>query len=487
MAKRKPSTKPPQAKHAQPSAASQHDKRKRLQTPNPQRQRTEAANVPLAGHLAAAVGAIGRRLDARIAFRLPILVAGIMLATGRRTAACWMRHAGVGDDWDRFYELLQSVGQNATSLMQPILQTIVRRIDPGPEGYWTLAIDDSPTKRFGPQVQAANIHHNPTPGPGDGEWLYGHNWVTLAMVMRHSIFGVIAMPLLSKLYVRKVDIAELAPKTGWEFKTKHELAAELVIRTIQTLRALGSAASVRVVFDGAYAAGTLVRPLIAQGATVITRLRRDAKLYDLPVNKSGQRGRPRKYGKNRLSLANRAGRRDGWQQCTYDCRGVGKQGRYKTFLATSRIVGGPVRVVLLKHDSGNWAAYISTDVLMSVESILETVADRWSIEEQFHDVKEIRGAGQQQVRNVWSSVGCWHLCGWMYTLVELECWELPAEVLVDRGDRPWDNPERRPSHGDRRRYLCRELLANEFSSVLGGSPDADKIKATFSRLMSLAA
>ena len=65
------------------------------------------------------------------------------------------------------------------------------------------------------------------------------------------------------------------------------------------------------------------------------------------------------------------------------------EGRYKTFLATSRVVGGVVRVVLREHGSGNWAAYISTDTSMNVEMILKTVSGRWPIEEHFHDVKEI--------------------------------------------------------------------------------------------------
>lgn len=55
---------------------------------------------------------------------------------------------------------------------------------------------------------------------------------------------------------------------------------------MRTLRALGSKAGFVVVFDGAYAGKTLVRALLTEGATVVTRLRRDAKLFDLPVNKS---------------------------------------------------------------------------------------------------------------------------------------------------------------------------------------------------------
>ncbi len=30
-----------------------------------------------------------------------------------------------------------------------------------------LVIDDSPTKRYGPKVEGADVHHNPTPGPAD--------------------------------------------------------------------------------------------------------------------------------------------------------------------------------------------------------------------------------------------------------------------------------------------------------------------------------
>ena len=109
---------------------------------------------------------MSQMLDARIAFRLPIVIAGIVLAGGRRTAASWFRAAGVKDDWDRFYDLLAAVGRDAASLMSPLLSLIFRRFDPGPNGYWTLAVDDSPTKRYGRHVEAANMSsgaQNPPP------------------------------------------------------------------------------------------------------------------------------------------------------------------------------------------------------------------------------------------------------------------------------------------------------------------------------------
>ncbi|MFO0870855.1 MAG: hypothetical protein U0935_18160 [Pirellulales bacterium] len=55
----------------------------------------------------------------------------------------------------------------------------------------------------------------------------------------------------------------------------------------------------------------------------------------------------------------------------------------------------------------------------------------------------------QLVRNLWSKIGCWNLCGWLYTLAELASWDRPATPLIDRAERPGGKPARRPSPADR--------------------------------------
>jgi len=488
MAKRNRSGGIPQAQHGPKSPRSRHDKRKRLTNPNPHRERTTAAMFPLVGPLAEFAESFSRLLDRRISFRFPILLAGVLLATGRRTASRWFQAAGVKDDWDRFYDLLVSLGKSTSTLMLPLLIRIVRRFDPGPGGRWKLALDDSPTQRYGRHVQGANVHYNPTPGPAKQAWLYGHNWVCLAFLLTHSLWGILALPVLSKLYVRQKDVAKLKSQHGdWKFQTKLELALDLVREVIRNLRALGSQAGWLIIMDGAYAAASLLRPLVAEGAHVICRLRRNAQLFDLPGPRTGRRGRPPIYGKNRIHLAKRAGHAKGWESVTFLCRGIAITRRYKTFLATTHLTGGVVRVVLLEHERGNWAAYFSTDPEMDAKSILESGAERWGIEETFHDVKEVWGAGQQQVRNVWSSMGCWHLNTWLYTMVELTCWDRSAEELVDRSDRSWDNPQRRPSHADRRRTLRREMLEKQFLSELPWDLKNNKYLARLKQLFALAA
>lgn len=485
MAKRKSSSKRPQPKHKK-QKKSQHDKRKRLQCPNPQRKKTTSAKVPLTGTMQTAVAVLQAVMDCRVAFRLTIIVAGMLLADDRRTASAWFVAAGVQDDWDRFYDCLIRVGRTSEKLATAVLGLLVQKFAAGIDRI-TLGMDDSPTARFGRHVEGAGVHHNPTPGPADGEWLYGHNWVALAWLATHPLWGVIALPLRSLLYVREVDVPKLAEKYDWEFRTKHQLGVELLTWFMQSLRALGVEVKVWLAVDGGYAARPFLKPVLALGIVVVSRLRKDACLYDLPGQPDPhQRGRHPLYGKNKISLAKRAAHRQGWQTISYNCRGACVTRQYKTFLATSKLVSGKIRVVIVRYEDGSWAPHFCTDTSAEVRAILETVAARWAIEEHFHDVKEVWGAGQQQVRNVWSNIGCWHLNQWLYTLVELCCWDAPKSELTDRRSRPWDNPDRRPSHADRRRSISREMLQKQFQAALPRTPDNHKFRTLFEALVALA-
>ena len=86
MAKRKGSSKRPQPKHKK-QKKSRHDKRKRLLTPNPDRKKTCRAKIALTGAMQTAVAVLQNVLDPRIAFRLAIIVSGMLLADDRRTAS----------------------------------------------------------------------------------------------------------------------------------------------------------------------------------------------------------------------------------------------------------------------------------------------------------------------------------------------------------------------------------------------------------------
>ncbi len=189
----------------------------------------------------------------------------------------------------------------------------------------------------------------------------------------------------------RILMAKLAEKHAWAKsqscgRTKHELGVELMTWFITSLRALGIKAKVWLVADGAYAARPFLKPLLELGIVVVSRLRKDACLWDLPLE--GSHGN-RIYGKNKISLAKRAGHAKGWRTITYLCRGARVTRQDKTFLATSRLVSGTIRVVIVRFDDDGWTPYFCTDTSAEVQDILEAVASRGAIEEHFHDVKEV--------------------------------------------------------------------------------------------------
>jgi hypothetical protein len=117
--------------------------------------------------------------------------------------------------------------------------------------------------------------------------------------------------------------------------------------------------------------------------------------------------------------------------------------------------------------------------------ILEAFADRAAIEQDFHDLKEVEGLGQQQVRDVWANVGVFHLNLWAHALVELWAWHQPAGAICDRTASPWDDPARRPAHADRRKALQRRCLHQAFSDRSPRRPLPRKIQHLLRSLVQL--
>lgn len=160
-------------------------------------------------------------LHARNRWRLPIVLVGMLFARGRRTVTTWLRATGISTDYPNYYYFLASVRRKADRVATQLL-LLVLRVLPLPERLLAV-IDDSPTKRYGPKVEGADIHRNPTPGPADQMYLYGHIWVTISLALRHPLWGALALPLRALLYVRRrrwrrfrgVAVGSSAPSWSW--------------------------------------------------------------------------------------------------------------------------------------------------------------------------------------------------------------------------------------------------------------------------------
>jgi hypothetical protein len=290
------------------------------------------------------------------------------------------------------------------------------------------------------------------------------------------------------MYVREKDIARLAPDRRVPFRTKLEIAAGL-LAWLMAWRG-GRYKEVWAVVDGGYSKRPFLRAARERSVVVVGRLPRNAALRGLPQPPpAGRRGPKPTYGKAKVVLKLRAGQLRGWEEVT--CWQYGKRVAklVKTFLATWRPAGGLVRVVLVQEeDKGDsWRAYFCTKPDATAAEVLEAAAQRTALEQTFKDVKEVWGAGQQQVRNLHANVGCFNLNSWMYSAVEAWAWARPEEELVDRADSPWDSEYRRPSHADKRKALQRELLCGEIEAVLSGQPDRRQFRELAECLLRMAA
>jgi DDE superfamily endonuclease len=104
-------------------------------------------------------------LHGRNRWRLQSVIVGIRFASGRRTVSSWWRASGVGCLYRSYYYFLDSVGRKILPVATALLQIVLNHVEAASEQFHLFAIDDSPTHRFGPKVQGAGYHHNPTPGP----------------------------------------------------------------------------------------------------------------------------------------------------------------------------------------------------------------------------------------------------------------------------------------------------------------------------------
>ena len=164
------------------------------------------------------------------------------------------------------YYLLGSVGRKALAIAGALLRILLKRLEGyGPGTPLVFGIDYSPTKRYWPHVEVAGKHHNPTPGPAWSKFLYGHVWVCLARLVLHPLWGAIALPILSHLYIRAKDIGWMAAYYGWEFRTKLELAAAQIEWLVQQLGK--DHPPIWVVTDGAYAKRPFLKRVLAAGVT----------------------------------------------------------------------------------------------------------------------------------------------------------------------------------------------------------------------------
>jgi hypothetical protein len=259
-----------------------------------------------------------------------------------------------------------------------------------------LDIDDTTCGRCGKHVawagyfKDASVFNTTKP-----VFHWAHNWVIAVVAMRDRRWPkwVIGLPVLFALYRKRRDCDRTHP-----FLTRHQIAAQM----IHQARAALQDRTIRIAADGQYATREVVRAASGIQSNLVSRMRSDAAIYQLPPKrKRPDRGRQKKKGR-RLPTPKliAARRKKGWRNLQVLAYGKIVKRRVLSIVCLWYHVSkeAPLKLLIVRDPSGHQKDdfLFCTDPTASDQQIIERFAARWPIEESIHDAKQFGGFEQVQ-------------------------------------------------------------------------------------------
>jgi len=225
---------------------------------------------------------------------------------------------------------------------------------------------------------------------------------------------------------------------------------------------------------------------------VVSRMRRDAALYELPPKRKKRgKGRPRKKGKRLPTPTEMAQRRKkGWVRATVDERGKSVE-RLILTIPVLWYVACPDRQVLLvivRDPEGKQEDdfLFTTDLDATGMQVASQYAGRWSIEDTNRNVKQFLGGEDPQS---WKDKGperAAALSCWIYSVVWL--WYLTTHgTKITWPSIPWYPAKTRPSFADALAALRRALWYRRIIPMSDCRPHSAKILGTLIEVLATAA
>ncbi|MFH1613454.1 MAG: transposase [Planctomycetota bacterium] len=387
------------------------------------------------------------------------LITGWILCTVRRTVTGIIPYADPPalHAHDAYHRFFPHARWDMSRLWMLLALTLVQTVHP--KGTITLALDDTLFHRSGRKVNGAGWWRDAVRSTRKNTvFAWGLNLVVLTLQIKPP-WGGEPLGLPVNMRVHRKDGLTLI-----------DLAAEMINEVRQWLPEM----PFRVVADGFYA--TLAGKAL-NGITIISRVRRDANLYDLPPKqKQKGRGRPRTRGRKLTKLEKMAARIKNWQIVTF-------RQRSKTVnrMVYSRVVlwyavnRKPIMLVISRDPDGKEKDdfFFTTDVTMTAAEVLECYNDRWAIEDAFKNTKQLLGGQQPQTFKGKGPERAAGLSLWLYSVVWL--WYLKQKSVKRYFVvQPWYSRKTNPSFADALSCLRRQLWRERIKYMFGNSAVHDK-------------
>src|SRR3954471_5944648 len=381
------------------------------------------SSIPVPPILATLVGRIAAAVPARARTTfLELLIGAAATKSGHVTDA--ILTSGLSRTWTTYYWFLERGRWSWLRTWEVLLGVLTTVFAPA---VWQVIVDDSVVERISRRAPGSLNRHNHNAKPNRPEFLRGQGWLCLAAVVERG-FKVGAVPLMLRLVRRGTNRGKLR-------------SARFLLRLLG--QQLGQ---VRVLLDAWFMRGWLIRRTLADGHTVIGRVRRDLALYEVPrPPRRRRRGRPRKYGARLTPARVEALPVHRSARILY---GNLEVVRWRSCRVAARFLHGMVvRAVWVELERPDrpdkppqQRLLICTDPNLPALDVITAYAKRWAVEPLFKDMKHgwgLKDAWQRsrQVLMRWVT-----LLGVGYALTQMLAYTDPARLAGLAEPAPWRPP-----------------------------------------------
>jgi len=329
---------------------------------------------------------------------VPILVAGALLAPGRRMVSSALRAVGLAhvSTFQTYHRVLNRDRWSSLGVSRILFGLLVNTF--APHGPLVIGIDETIERRRSKKIRASGIYRDPVRSSHSHfVKVRGLRWMcAMLLVPIPWADRVWALPFLTVL----APSERAATRQRRRFKPLTAWARQL----IRQLHRWAPERQLVVVGDRAYAALELLDAVRAL-ATVIVRLRLDARLFaPAPARRPGQKGRPRLVGDRLPNLSvHAADTAAPWTQLTIP-RWYGERDRPIEVLSRTALWYStgfppvPIRWVLIRDPRGHFAtqALLCTDLEADPHQVIRWFILRWQLEVTFHEVRAHLGVETQR-------------------------------------------------------------------------------------------
>ena len=330
-----------------------------------------------------------------------ILVAGAILAPGKRTVTSALRVMGLSEEqqFQNYHRVLNRARWSAFDISRILLGLLVRVfVEMGIP--LVVGVDETLERRKGDKIKAKGVFRDSARSSRKYTvFSFGLRWVSMmVLVLVPWSTRVWALPFLTVLAPSK--------RTNQANGKRHKTSIDWTMQMITAVRRWVPDSIIVLVTDGGLAAIKLGLRCarFANPVTYISRLRLDARLFDEPgPQPPGKRGCKPKKGKRQPSLNQRLkDPRTKWRKISIPWYG-GKELEIEiaagaSLWHTPGFDPLPIRWVLVRDPLGQFdpTAFFSTDQTLAPLQILIYFIMRWSLEVTFEEARAHLGMETQR-------------------------------------------------------------------------------------------